>query len=390
MSLRPFLAIILLWFAGLMAAAQFAKIAVPFPEVAALYPVSEAAAGLLLSSVSLVGAILGFWSGAFVTRLGPQRALYGGLLVAGLLSVLQAAPLPFGWMLASRVAEGAAHLVIVVAAPVLIARIAPPHFQAASMAFWSTFFTATFALVAWIGLPFVAEHGARSLFLVHGIVTLLLMPACALVMQRGPALDTAGAEHLGSILRPALPSPAGRKARIVAPGIAWFCYTFTFVAVVAILPSILPPEIRTVATSLLPILGITVSLTLGPVLLRFVPGLWVVSLGFLLAALAIAVVGLGAGIVWCVFAVFAAFGLIQCGSFAAVPELNERPRDQALAHGIIAQAGNLGNLIGTPILLSLADIGGVAALLSLTAVLYGLAIAILWLLGRHGAHPIGS
>ena len=384
MATRSIVSILLLWCAGFMAAAQFAKIAVPFPEVAALFPVSDAKAGLLLSSTSLVAAVFGFWSGALAMRIGPGRLLFCGLFFGGLLSLAQATPLPFSWMLASRVAEGAAHLFIIVAAPVLIARITPPRLQAASMSFWSTFFTATFAIVAWIGLPFVAQYGPRSLFLAHGIATLLVLAALALVLKRDPAWQPSIEGRPGTLQRPADPVCLGRKARIAAPGIGWFFYTFTFVAVVAILPAILPPEIRTGATSILPLLGIAVSLTLGPVLLRFVSGLWVASLGFVLAVSAIAAVGMGAGLVTCVFVVFAASGLIQCGSFAAVPELNGSSGDQALALGIIAQAGNLGNLIGTPILLALAEAGGVSALLSLTAVLYAVAVFIPWVLVHRG------
>lgn len=384
MAIRSTVSILLLWCAGLMAAAQFAKIAVPFPEVAALFPVADAQAGLLLSSVSLIGAVLGLWSGSLVMRLGPSRSLFCGLLLGGLLSLAQAAPLPFGWMLASRIAEGAAHLFIIVTAPVLIARIAPPRLRATSMAFWSTFFSATFAIVAWVGLPYVAQNGARSLFLVHGITTLLVLLALALVLKRDCRWQSAVEDQSEKSKRPADRGGLGRKARISVPGIGWFLYTFTFVAVVAMLPAILPPEIRTGTTSILPLLGIAVSLTLGPVMLRFVSGLWVASFGFALATFAIAAAGLGAGLVFCVFVVFSAFGFIQCGSFAAVPELNESAGDQALAHGIIAQAGNLGNLIGTPILLALADMWGVSVLLALTAALYSVAAVAPWVVMRGG------
>lgn len=58
-SFRIFLQVILLWLAGLGAATQFAKIAVAFDAVGALYPGYGDAIGWLLSITSLMGAVLG-------------------------------------------------------------------------------------------------------------------------------------------------------------------------------------------------------------------------------------------------------------------------------------------------------------------------------------------
>ena len=60
---------------------------------------------------------------------------------------------------------------------------------------------------------------------------------------------------------------------------------------------------------------------------------------------------------------FAVLGLVQGASFAAVPELNNSVKTQALSYGVMAQLGNLGNLIGTPILLAVLSMGEIAAVL---------------------------
>ena len=150
-----FLQVILLWLAGLGAATQFAKIAVPFAQVGLYYPAHGEALGWLLSIISLMGAILGAVSGAIAGKIGPLRLLAFGLVLGGAVSLLQAMIPPFPVMLASRIVEGLSHLAIVVAAPTLIAQLTRGRARNAAMVLWSSFFGVAFALNVWIGLPLV-------------------------------------------------------------------------------------------------------------------------------------------------------------------------------------------------------------------------------------------
>jgi hypothetical protein len=73
-----------------------------------------------------------------------------------------------------------------------------------------------------------------------------------------------------------------------------------------------------------------------------------------------------------------ATGLTAGANFAAVPELNHVPRDQARANGAMAQLGNIGTFSGTPIYAlvvgSLWGIAGVSIVICVTgAVFAGLA-----------------
>jgi nitrate/nitrite transporter NarK len=74
-------------------------------------------------------------------------------------------------------------------------------------------------------------------------------------------------------------------------------------------------------------------------------------------------------------ALFAALGLVQGASFAAVPELNATARDRALANGALAQMGNAGNLLGTPVMLAALSAGGMAGPVALVMAAYAAAIA---------------
>jgi predicted MFS family arabinose efflux permease len=152
-SLRVVLAVLVLWSAGLGAAAQFAKIAVPFSAIRGLYPEAGGEVGWLLSIVSFLGVVLGMAAGVIVLRFGCYRLLIIALALGAAVSFWQAT-LPGFWpMLASRLIEGGSHLIIVVAAPTLMAQVSAKHRRGQAMTLWSTFFGVSFAIVAWAGQP---------------------------------------------------------------------------------------------------------------------------------------------------------------------------------------------------------------------------------------------
>jgi DHA1 family inner membrane transport protein len=78
-------------------------------------------------------------------------------------------------------------------------------------------------------------------------------------------------------------------------------------------------------------------------------------------------------------ALAASLGLVQGASFAAVPQLNDKAEDQAQANGAMAQMGNLGNTIGTPIMVAGLAVFGYNALPFFvgTALLMGVLIHII-------------
>lgn len=361
-----------LWFAGLGAAGQFAKISVQIVEIGALYPESGGWLGFTVSLISAMGALLGLFTGILGNRIGARRMVLGGLALGAAISALQALGLPLWLLLATRVVEGLAHLGIVVAAPTLMSEAASDRWRPAAMTLWGTFFGTAFALVAWFGLPFAASHGALSLFAIHALWMALAAGALALLLpRRAPA-------------RPAEPGPALTPANILArhreayarrgtfiPATIWIFYTLTYVALMTVLPTLVMSDDRAFVAGAMPLASILVSMTLGVVLLRFLPALRVTLLGFLVVAgLGLLIVVLGAPSPWLLVAMVSGFGLIQGSTYAAIPQLNTGPEDQALANGAVAQTGNIGNIAGTPILLGLAAWGGVDAALGAVIALH--------------------
>lgn len=179
-----FALILALWAAGLCAAAQFAKMSLIFPELLALYPNAGAAAGFLVSLLSFLGVALGLIAGIIVAKLGYRLPLLCALIVGAIISAYQATLPPFHLMLISRLLEGGSHLIIVVAAPTLIAQVSSNRYRAAAMTLWGTFFGVAFALVAWFGLPLVNAYGVASLFSVHAVALVLVTSALYVMLPR--------------------------------------------------------------------------------------------------------------------------------------------------------------------------------------------------------------
>ena len=352
--------VLALWFAGLCAAGQFAKVGVIFAELAPMWPEAGAQLGLVVSVVGFVGIVFGTTAGLMVARIGARRMMIGALCAGAVLSALQVVVLPLGWMIASRVVEGFSHLSIVVAGPVLIGAVTQPRDQAATMTLWSTFFGLAFAIAAAFGLPFAQSHGPGALFAVHAGLTAGAAVLLALVLPpdgppQGVALSLRGilADHARAYASP----------RIAAPAMGFMFYTLMFVAMLTLMPGLVAPEYRAATAAMMPLVSIAASLLLGVVLVRWIGAVAVVQAGFALALVAALVwwATSGMGQVLAALALSAALGLVQGASFAAIPALNPSREDRAMAAGAIAQLGNVGTTLGTPVLLAMSGAFGPAS-----------------------------
>jgi MFS transporter, DHA1 family, inner membrane transport protein len=376
--------VLALWFAGLCAAAQFAKISLIFPELRAIYGDYGNATGFLITLLSLVGVVLGLFTGMIVARFGARKPLLGALLLGSLLSALQATLPGFWLMLASRFIEGLSHLMIVVTAPTLIARISTDRDRPVTLTLWGTFFGVAFAIVGLVAQPLIKTFGVPSLFIAHAIAMIV---AAIAIFALLPRTETKAAATASFSVKEILLRHAAtyRSPWIAAPALGWLFYTLSFVSLITILPTLLPESERTIANVALSLASISSSVTLGAYLLRQMAAVEVIKLGFLLSALCIAGLAIFPAAVWIAIALFASLGLVQGASFSAVPELNSDPRDQAYANGALAQMGNAGNLTGTVILLQMLDSFGRSGLIYFGVTCYALGFAVhSWLAVRRG------
>ena len=353
-----------LWFAGLTAAGQFAKIGVIFDLLRPVWPGAGVWLGLVVSVVGFVGIVFGTSAGIAVARIGPRRMLLAALAAGAVLSLVESLMPPLPVMIALRALEGMSHLAIVVAAPVLIAASARPADQPAAMTLWSTFFAVAFSLAAFLGRPLVEAHGPAAFFVTHaglmalaGGVLWAMLPASA-----PPPANTIARAGVIEAHRRIYASP-----RIAAPALGFVFYTLMFVAFLTLLPDVIAPEWRYLTATVMPLASIVVSLAVGVPLTRRLGAVETVQIGLAAGALALIAFTLsgGAGLLALisVMAVSGALGLVQGGSFAAISELNQTGAARAEAAGAIAQLGNVGTTLGTPVLLRMTDLWGLPAVL---------------------------
>ncbi|MGO4910081.1 MFS transporter [Pseudorhodobacter sp. W20_MBD10_FR17] len=363
-STSPLVIILILWGAGLGAAAQFGKISILFDQIALHYAgAGLVTIGLIVSIVGFVGLIFGTTAGLLVQRLGYRRVLVWALVAGAILSALQATFPPLPVLLALRAVEGFSHLSIVVAAPVMIAQTAPLRHQGLAMTLWSTFFAVSFALTAWVGLPLARAYGDGALFLAHaaymsvfaGLIRAFL-PADTAQNTPFPRITALIAQH-GQIYA----SP-----RLSAPAMGFFCYTITYVALLTLLPPMIGGPHQAFIATAMPLVSIAVSLSFGVWVLRWVPAFRLVQAGFLATVLATLALYIFWGQGWpatlSALILAAMLGLVQGASFAAIAQINPSADGRARAAGAIAQLGNLGTTTGTPLLAALIAGQGVTGL----------------------------
>jgi MFS transporter, DHA1 family, inner membrane transport protein len=354
-----FLLVFLLWGAGLGAAAQYAKVSVVFSYLPSLYPSAGASIGLAVSLVGAVGIILGVVAGVLVSRLGYRRTLLAALWAGAAISALQALVPPFAAFLALRVAEGMSHLALVVALPTLIAQVSAPQHRGFTLTLWGTFFGVAFAVLAAFGMPLVVRFGVPGLFAAHAaylaLFALILAPVLKPLARNAPAAVPSFADIL------AKHAEIYRSPYLSAPAFGWLFYTFCFVAVLTVIPPYIDEASRIRVMATMPLASILSSLTFGVLLLRVMPATSVTILGFTLAALTMLWLWASPGAPMACIALALCLGLVQGSGFASVPQLNAEAASQAQANGAMAQMGNLGNTLGTPIMVAaLAGFGYVA------------------------------
>jgi MFS family permease len=344
------LLVALVFVGGLLAAAQFGKVALVLPEVAEATGQPLTTVALLVSTVGVMGLLLGPMAGGLAGGLGAGRTFLGGLVLGGVLSLLQALGPGYGLLLASRVGEGLAHLALVVAGPPLMAAAASDRDRPIVMGIWAVFFGASLALSAPLFPWLIGQGGLPILWAAHGAALLLLAVALWRRVPRVPVVRV-----------PLAPIAVHRaiygSIRAMAPGLGFVWYTFLFVALIALLPDALGrPELAAV----LPVVTLATTLAGGALCRRHAPHR-VAMAGYV--GTAAGALGALAGVPLAVEFSFAAMGLVPGASFAAIPAWNASESARTRATGAIAQLGNLGTVSGTPVLALIVGVGGAGGLL---------------------------
>lgn len=221
--LRSWSNIIALWLIGVLAAAQLPKIAVLVPVLRQQLDLSLAQAGLLVSLLEIGGATLGIAAGLALGRFGGRRFMAMGLVGLLAASLVEAFAPNVAVLFPARALEGVAYLLVVIAAPTMIAAIASDKARGPALALWSTFVAVGVAVGSGVTGFAMAVSGPRGAMLLWAVLCALGL----LVALRQPKGLSDGA-------RIALPPPA---AWVLTFGFG--LYTVFICALTMLLPSFL-------------------------------------------------------------------------------------------------------------------------------------------------------
>lgn len=343
-----------LWLAGVLAAAQLAKMAVLAPALRQTFQLSVAQAGLLISLLEVGGALFGFAAGLLIGRIGARRFLLTGLAVLALSGAAEAIATGRDMMFVARAVEGLGYVLVVVAAPTLIAATATEQQRGPALALWSTF------------VPLGVAFGSA----LTGILTIWFGAEGALILW---AMSFAAA--LGLAVR--LPSPVQASApRLALPAAAaWLStaafgvYTTLVCALTALLPIYLVEQRGAALAAASGVAGLVSAAALPGCLVMILimrqgaigpKRTLLLSAGFLLASVvpAMAIFG-GVGKVSVSTAAILAMATVLFGGLAPplilarLPHLSgARSGDDpklAVAQGLLTQFGAGGALVGPPL-----------------------------------------
>ena len=349
----------LLFATGLLAAGQFAKISLTLGPLAGVYPGFE-------------GALPWAVSGLIVVRFGVRTVLLTGLVAGACLSGAEALLPAFPAFMALRLAEGAAHLCIVVSAPTLMAAASSARDRPVVMGLWGTFFGVGFAIAATAAPPLIAAFGAPGVYLAHGAALLLL---AVLLAPRLPPPGIRPPPEKGFVARHLA---IYRNPRTSAPALGFLWHTLMFLGLLTYMPGFLGGWTAPV----LPLVALVGTMGAGALARRIDPHR-IVMAGFVLTILGAALLAAvpdGARL-WVALPFFVILGLAPGASFAMIPDLNQVSADQARANGALAQLGNVGTASSTP-LFALTLGAGLAGPAMLSAVLAALGLGAVWLIHR--------
>ena len=339
---------------------------------------SLASAGMAVSIITLVGALFGLVAGGWSERVGHARALCIGILIMASAAALCAAADDEATLIAARGWAGVGYLLVVVAAPSLLAGTAEPRHQAFALSLWGTFVPVGIALAGIVAARLAGRAGWRIIFAVDGVLLSLALVVAIVAVPQARASHRDRQRVSVEALRTAAPL-----------SLAFFCFALLFLALAGLLPSYLV-ETRGMAAAeaghliaIATAFGIVGSLCAGWLMRRGASPGRLTAFGLLgstvIAALSfsaaapvpLAVTGFGLS--------FALGGLVPAAAFASVPLVAGDARAIGPINGLLAQAGSLGSLAGPPFLALWVDWAGwsLAPLLMLVVATIGTA-ASLW------------
>ncbi|MBC8038103.1 MAG: MFS transporter [Rhizobiales bacterium] len=341
--------ILLIVGAGVVSAFQAGKAPMALDGIQNDLGLSLAVASWIISAFAVMGALTGLAIGVAVDHAGAKRLAIGGLLLQAAGSAAGALAGGAPLLLASRAVEGFGFLATAIAAPALIAAVAPARNRDRAFALWATFFPVGMTIIM-LSAPLLSVLGWRGFWLVNA--GLLLAYALLFAMAVGPAPATGSARR----------SVTTDMRQLLSAGGPWLlaglfaAYLAIYLAVFGFLPTILSDRLAVSgeAGSMLSAVAVAAGavgcLACGQLLARGARPWLILVVTFGLMALC------GFGIFsesvsgWVAYALCIVFsfvgGFIPVVLIDAVPRHVARPTLIGAGMGFLMQGNNVGFVIG--------------------------------------------
>lgn len=354
-------AILSAFFVGVAGAVQVGRVAPVATFIQEDLRLDLLTVGWLVSLITLASAAFGLIAGHWVVRVGLRTSLVIGAFAMGACAVaaalLPTAPL----LIAARIVEGVGYLVVVVAAPTLIAREAAQKDASFALALWGTFFTLGLSIASFAGGAMAEPVGWRSWFFASaGLVIIAAMAALASI----PKDRREGADRSGVWVWQTV-SQMPKASWLL--GAAFLGLTLLALSILSLLPTFLVQEHQFTpgaagsVTGSVALASIVGSLCYGVFANRFSEMIIAASAGVVLigaAFLAFAEVAAPFQIVTFAAVAVLMSGILVAQTFAAVPRIARIPHLIGPTNGLVAQLGSVGALTGPPVIGALITSGG--------------------------------
>lgn len=370
---------------GIVAALQVGKAAIAMPLVQAEFGLDLGTLGWLASIFAVLGMVGGIPVGTLAIGLGARRVLLLGLLAVAVGAFLGAAAPRFPMLLASRVVEGFGFLLITIAAPATLQRVASPARRDITMALWSCFMPTGIALAMLAGLWFTDW---RMIWQVTGALAVV---AIALIMLTVPKTDSGAPPSWAALVGDAAAVLRARGPVLLA--LTFALYALMFFALFSFLPVLLMQRMQ-VSLATAGLLGALASgvniignLVAGMLLARGVSRVRLIVAASLVMGLSAIGIFLGllpdtATFLLCVLFSMVG-GIIPAALLSSAPVLAPTATLTPVVVGLLMQGSNLGQVVGPVAIGSVIEALGWPSAAGLVGAAAGLAI--LTALGLRGA-----
>jgi MFS transporter, DHA1 family, inner membrane transport protein len=334
---------------GLVAGAYLTKVAPAIPGLRDELGLTLVESGFIATMFNLIGMLVGMLAGVLCDRLGHKRIAFAGLIILCLGGVLGALAWGYASLLVARFLEGVGFIAFTVSAVALInGAAATPRDRAKALGLWSAYMP-TGGTIALLAAPWlIGVWGWRGLWLALGVAALLAAAALARLVPV-TRYGTVGSMRL---IAESLARPAN-----IAMATLFAFYVAQWTSIMIWLPTFLidehgsSSEAAALATALYVLVNAAANLTGGWLLSRGVPRGRLIVTGAAVAALC--EVGmlsdaLPPALRYALVLVFSfSAGMIPASIFSGLPLHAKTPQHIGTGNGIVMQASQAGQFLGT-------------------------------------------